>query len=239
MPSALSRSSLRGLKRPLVVATLTGSDYREQIKQFNRSRADVLELRLDTFPQKFHSFHFFRDFSRHVRSPILLTIRSRKESGKKILSAPGERMRSLLYRNLLHGADAVDIEIKSPIAAKVAGWARSEKVAVVLSHHNFKSTPSSAFLKTLERRALKLKGDVLKVAVMPKTEEDLRRFLKWGTEVKDIPVALVAMGPQGQVSRLIGFSFGSVLTYGHLGQSAAPGQISARELSKIIRGLYK
>jgi 3-dehydroquinate dehydratase len=46
------------------------------------------------------------------------------------------------------------------------------------------------------------------------------------------------MGAPAAISRTVGFTFGSILTYGHLGATAAPGQTPAPELGKAVRQIY-
>jgi 3-dehydroquinate dehydratase-1 len=111
-------------------------------------------------------------------------------------------------------------------------------VDVVHSAHNFNGVWNAPQLARFAAASRALQGDVLKLAVMPSSNEELEIFLR---QAKDVPArhkALIGMGRIGEPSRLFGFSFGSMLTYGHLGRSAAPGQIPARELTRAIKNLY-
>ena len=83
-----------------------------------------------------------------------------------------------------------------------------------------------------------MKGDIFKVAVTPLSEENTMEFLYKGYHLPSENKVLIGMGKAGQVSRFIGFSFGSILTYGHLGQSAAPGQVAVADLAKSLRQIY-
>jgi 3-dehydroquinate dehydratase-1 len=47
----------------------------------------------------------------------------------------------------------------------------------------------------------------------------------------------MAMGSLGKITRLSGELFGSVLTFGSVGTSSAPGQISVARLRKILAEL--
>jgi 3-dehydroquinate dehydratase type I len=56
--------------------------------------------------------------------------------------------------------------------------------------------------------------------------------------VKKPRLILIGMGTIGFPSRVLGYSFGSILTYGHLGKKAAPGQVPAGQLVKAVRSIY-
>jgi 3-dehydroquinate dehydratase-1 len=46
------------------------------------------------------------------------------------------------------------------------------------------------------------------------------------------------MGELGKFTRVVGFSFGSLLTYTFFGKPVAPGQIEAEELILLLEKLY-
>ena len=48
----------------------------------------------------------------------------------------------------------------------------------------------------------------------------------------------MVMGEVGSFTRVVGFSFGSLLTYTFFGRPVAPGQIEAEKLIKLLSNLY-
>ncbi len=48
----------------------------------------------------------------------------------------------------------------------------------------------------------------------------------------------MVMGEVGSFTRVVGFSFGSLLTYTFFGKPVAPGQIEAERLIKLLSNLY-
>jgi 3-dehydroquinate dehydratase I len=120
-------------------------------------------------------------------------------------------------------------------ARRLGALARRLGVAVIQSYHDFKSAGRPSDLSRLSRQT---EADILKIAVTPKNAGELSRFLSWGLSLEKIRRVLIAMGPEGTPSRTLAWSFGSVLAYGHLGVSAAPGQLSAVDTARAIRSIY-
>jgi 3-dehydroquinate dehydratase-1 len=107
----------------------------------------------------------------------------------------------------------------------------------VLSFHDFQRTPPLQELLARFRQAKDLGADVGKLAVMPRSKADVLVLLQatlQASEMLDIPVAGMAMGALGAVSRVCGGVFGSALTFA-VGQAAsAPGQIPIDELRAAL-----
>ena len=105
----------------------------------------------------------------------------------------------------------------------------------LISYHNFKTTPSLPSLKRFVRSVIRRPETIAKIACNlrnPKDLECLRKLLRSSPPGR---VAAVGMGRMGPLSRFWLPFQGSVLTYGFLDRSAAPGQVSAEELAKFFR----
>ena len=248
-PHLLKNSHAVLQSRPLVVGTLTGSQALTQLKSARSSRIDLIELRLDTF--SFLSNDIERSISKSkeillqirkvVPLPILLTLRSYKEAGQAVPSGKrfNDQWRWQVLKELIPFVEAVDVEaVSTKLLEKVSSLAAKNKGCVIQSHHNFRGVTNPSVLKKIHKQAVQGRVDILKIAVMPRTEKELRSFLRWGLSLKTPRVVLIGMGPIGFVSRFLGHCFGSVLTFGHLGTRTAPGQIHAKDLSASIRSIY-
>lgn len=80
-------------------------------------------------------------------------------------------------------------------------------------------------------------ADILKLAVMTETAEDLLSLLQFSAawrQTADRPFVLIGMGPHGVLSRISCAEFGSCLSFGALRESSAPGQLPARDLKRIL-----
>lgn len=229
--------------RPLVAVALVGSvDLDVQLRA--ALRADLVEVRLDTFPALLRAPSASAAVLRHVsatsKKPVLLTCRHPRESGAKKPASLGinEAARLKLYSHLLPVVDAVDIEVAAPFAAALARRAKRAGCAVIQSAHFFNGPSSVAAWRRLERRSRTQGADIFKIAIMPRTEKDVLSFLAWGVDVQK-PVVLIAMGELGVPSRFAAFSAGSRITYAHAGGATAPGQVGVGTLRRAIDRIYR
>ena len=242
-----SRASLLR-RRPIIVGTLTGRrDVSGQLRRAASPLIDVIEVRLDTFAAVYGpgpiaaALEIFQRVKKACRKPILLTLRSHTERGDG--APPSERMadgrRAEIVAPLLSSVALVDVELRRPrYARRVARLARRRGVTVIGSWHDFRSGGRRADVLRGSRLARRIGADVFKVAVTPESPSRLSDLFSWAEDIEGIPVALIGMGASAAVSRVIGFSFGSVLAYGRLGASAAPGQPPAAELARAVRAVY-
>lgn len=225
-------SKIRGLHpllatgRPLVVGTLHEPKGLRLVTSGKPSRlagVDVLEARLD---------HLLGSpLPRLWPLPVIATARHPSEGGAGSLS-PAQR-RNLLSE-ALEWADAVDVELRSAASlAPVIAGAHQHGATVILSHHDFRTTPGMASLKTLAKRAADQGADLFKVAVTLRTPADLSRLIEFQSSAP-VPVASMGMGPAGRFSRLVLAGFGSPLCYGWLGTPQVPGQWPALELRSLF-----
>lgn len=230
------------LHSPLIAGTLTGfRPLAEQIKRARSSRINLIEVRLDTFPLKAipEAVSLLRQVRTRSRIPLIATLRCAREGGGHLTKNMSNQERSQWLKASLPHASYVDVEIKdAALARTITQAARRKKVRVIHSLHDF--TPglrlsSHAKFSALSRKA---GGDIFKVAVTPRDNNEVEEFLRWGYQLPNPGKILIGMGRAGLMSRIIGFSFGSILTFGHLGTAAAPGQLSVRDLAQSIRDVY-
>ena len=191
--------------------------------------ADILELRADTFADA--SAAAMQTVIRGLKGlgkPVLLTIRSLSEGG--VHQMP-DRDRAALYIALMDMADAVDIELgSSAILKNVVASAKDNNKKVIISYHNFKTTPGDRKLQDVIARAREKVTDIVKIAAFAKSPEDLKRLGALLAGQNDLIV--IAMGECGRASRVFFPMLGSLLTYGSVTASTAPGQMTLREIKQ-------
>lgn len=213
---------MKKTKHPLQSALLVGTVH--NLPSLRRARRlatlpappDWLEIRLDAIVPPVEAW------SQLKRRPLLLTVRSAAEGGKRRLSVT-ERQR--LFLEYLPRASYLDLEIASlgelrpvHLAARRAG------VGVVASFHDFEGTPTIRSLKGLADRAVSAGAAVLKIATTTDDGAALARLLEFTAAEKRVPISAMGMGRLGRVSRLTLAAAGSVLNYVSLGPPAATGQ---------------
>lgn len=249
MKTVKIRKTILGEGMPKICVSLiarTLPEVREQMEILNTLPHDMIELRLDYFENLKkevleETVGIIRDYEEDTA--ILATFRTKAEGGEREIEK--EEYQSLLM-NLMEWklADAVDVEyfMGEEICNALVEQARKQGVVTVFSNHDFKKTPDREEMKDRLRNMKKLGGDVVKIAVMPQSMKDVYELLGITTEMKEelqSPVITMSMGKEGMISRLIGESTGSCLTFGAGKAASAPGQISAKELKEVLEIIHK
>ncbi|WP_313571039.1 type I 3-dehydroquinate dehydratase [Pantoea piersonii] len=237
--------------KPAIIVSTTGNDEESALKLARQAaqtpQVQVVELRVDKL-----------DFATHVDKvtqlgqamrrelkgkPLLLTLRTKEEGGSL---SPDDASYIALYQQWLEAgfADLIDIEMRIGAQAvdQLVAQAHQHHVAVILSYHDFQATPDNAdMLRRLSWQAAH-GADILKIAVMPKTPQDVSRLtdVTWQMRQRsDKPLLTMAMGGLGAVTRVSGEVFGSNLTFGTLGEASAPGQLDVQALDQVLTTLHK
>jgi 3-dehydroquinate dehydratase I len=245
-PISIRGKPAAGGKLPLLCAPLVGVDRNALLAEAAAVRAaapDVVEWRVDFF-QAIGEAGAVVDTARALRRalpglPLLFTRRSAAEGGQRV--SISEQAVADVYGAVCEAdcIDLVDYEMSNEPASLVAVREASRRrgIGLVCSYHNFQETPSAEVLGTRFRRAQELGADVAKVAAMPRRSEDVLALLSatlHASRTLDIPLISMSMGALGAPSRVIGFTFGSALSFGVAAQSSAPGQMPIAELRAAI-----
>ncbi len=140
--------------------------------------------------------------------------------------------------------DLIDVELflDRETVSRLIQTAHENGVPVIVSNHDFKKTPPKEELLDRLETMQDLGADILKIAVMPESTEDLLTLLaatEDGCRYLKQPIVSMSMGGKGVLSRVAGESFGSAITFGTAGAASAPGQLPAEELKEILEALHK
>ena len=224
-------------KGPAIAAVVADRLGKADLTRAEKTGADLVELRLDTLKKRdasalIKTLSWFRKTS---NTALLLTIRSKKEGGRYAVK-DDERLR--LFTELTPYVDGIDIELSSKkIIKEVVRIARRNKKTVVVSFHDFKATPGASALAATVKRAREAGGQIVKVAAYAKGAEELRRLsaLLIAEKKAEKDMIVIAMGSGGsKMSRVFFPLMGSLITYGSLTSSTAPGQMSVRDIKKEL-----
>ena len=205
--------------RPLVVGVIASRADLDRAFHIGKS-PDLFELRLDCIGDLVNE----KEFSR-LCAPLIITARDPREGGVNNLRI---QKRQKLLRRFLPQAAFIDIELRSANALRsTVALARKQNVGLILSFHDFQSTPSLGSLRAMARKAKSLGADVFKVATRTDTPEQLTRLLDFiGNTNLDLPLTVMGIGKLGLKSRRELMRRGSILNYAHLGRSSIRGQSS-------------
>ena len=126
------------------------------------------------------------------------------------------------------------VEAPKEWKAEMVALAKQHKVQVIISHHNYESTPSAERLQEIVTECFADGADIAKIAVAAQSEKDTARVLALHDD--DRLVVMLAMGEKGKISRVAGPLLGAPFTFvaATPETATAPGQLTASQM----RGLY-
>ena len=236
------RDTVLGRGRPKICVPILSADTEALQKQLLLLRGapyDLVEWRLDyladdSVPAVMHAM-----IRQEIRSkPLLATFRSAREGGMREID-PDEYVHA--YDGILAlGTDLIDVEMQQPegIRDLLIQKAHDHGAYVVMSYHNFESTPPHDEIIRLFTAMQESGADICKIAVMPQTKEDVAALIgashTMAWNYADRPLISVSMGELGKSSRVACRFTGSCLTFATAGPSSAPGQFSAEEVSVFL-----
>lgn len=203
-----------------IVASLTSPD---QVHAAAAAGADLIELRLDLGEGDITGR--VKECRQQSRLPIIATLRSMEEGGRFSGDA-GDWIR--IIQPVLPHVDYVDIEQRFSAHADIV---RAQDVRVIASFHT-QGMPSLFELFGLERE-LRAYGDIPKIVVTPRHEEDIIEMISF-THAARKPVCTGVMGEGFRFARLVLPLFGSEFIYCHAGVLTADGQYSVAEAKSAM-----
>jgi len=134
------------------------------------------------------------------------------------------------------GASYVDIDSQTDdsFREELIQLAISKNCRVIVSYHNFDSTPSYEELAEIADQCIQKGGNVAKIACMVRSEEDVIKLLS--LYKLDIPIISIGMGEMGKITRVAAPYLGAEFTYASYepGMEAAAGQISREDMKQIF-----
>jgi 3-dehydroquinate dehydratase type I len=216
---------------PRIIAPFTDRTRPSTLRTGVRRGLSLLEARIDLFDDV-ETEHVLENVRRaRAIAPVLATVRSGSEGGAWKRS---ERDRLALYRALTPHVDALDVELDSRIRGAVMRTARRAGRPVVLSHHDFRTTPSPSRLDDIVRRGTKAGADVVKIATFVRGPADIQRLARLLARHPTDPLVVIGMGARGRPTRVLFPALGSLFTFASLDEKTAPGQLG---LAETVSGL--
>lgn len=245
MEPVIVRGLSIGTGRPKIIVPVLGETLEQllaEAEQVQSVPADLAEWRLDWYGDVEDAGKLL-EAAKALREtleelPILATFRTAKEGGQRPISEEGYArvIRTLAESGLV---DLMDIEAFTgdELVGELIAFCHEKGVKVVLSNHDFDKTPPEAELVARLEKMEELGADLSKIAVMPRSPEDVLTLLsatRARSRAAARPVVTMSMGALGAVSRLSGEVFGSALTFGSAARASAPGQVEAGKLAQVL-----
>jgi 3-dehydroquinate dehydratase-1 len=236
MAQLVSSKNLLFSSRPLAVGVIADSAALEHFTSLDAAArsalCDVAELRLDQLQLPVVDL---RARLAGNETPLLLTSRHPAEGGQ----GPEDPVaRAAMIEPLLDLATLIDLELRSAMQMQgTIAKARAAGVPVLGSFHDFQATPSDDVLLGAVNFAQQAGLDAVKFATYLNTQEDLIRLMRLAGGTHRLRLSVMGMGPWGRVSRLVLAKSGSLLNYGFIGTSNAPGQWPVARLKELLSEL--
>jgi len=234
-----------GGELPLVCTPLVGRTREallEEVRAILPKKPDVLEWRIDFFegigriPEAVEAGKALRALA--GETPVILTRRSIREGGEKI-PAGDDEVAALYEAACAAGVcDYLDQELSSEPRHMQRAREASRKagIGLIASFHDFQKTPPGEAIFAKFTAAQAAGADVAKVAVMPRSLEDVLTLVQAtlrGRTQLPIPLITMSMGPYGSLTRMFGWVFGSSLSFAVGKSSSAPGQVPIEDLRTV------
>ena len=192
---------------------------------------DIIEWRADVLPKDdiiTVAPDIFEKFAGHE---IIFTIRTSKEGGQLTLTSE-EYVGLIREIDAIYHPDYIDFEYYShkDVFSQMLDFPN-----LVLSYHNFEEMPED--IMEIFSELTSLAPRVVKIATMPKTEQEVLDLMNYTRGFKSInpeqEFATMSMGKLGRISRLASDLVGSSWTFASLDQASAPGQVSLNNMKLI------
>lgn len=235
---------------PLICTPITGDNEEEIINQLNmlkEQEPDIIEWRADFFTElkdKERVLAVLSNIKKQTDIPVLFTIRAMHEGGEEITLHDNEKTELICDVCKYSSIDCIDYETSNDIQhlTEIKKTAEKYEKPLILSYHNFQHTPSIEVLKEKAQLAVEYGADVVKIAVMPENKEDVYHLLEATRKMDEqltVPIITMSMGEIGALSRVIGWAYGSVLTFGVGVEASAPGQVPVKALRNTIQSMQE
>ena len=237
---------LGGGALPIIITPLVGKTAEailEEVAAIAPKNPDLLEWRIDFFAA-IGDARAVVDTALAIRKasggiPVLLTRRNVTEGGNPIPIDEAAVVAMYIAACEARCVEIIDYELSNAPAdlQRLRVVSKANAVAMIMSYHNFQMTPDAATLDSKFVAAERLGADVAKVAVMPKSEQDVLTLLAATDRARQkvgVPLISMSMGGIGSLSRIMGWVYGSAATFAVGKSSSAPGQIAVEDLRTAL-----
>jgi 3-dehydroquinate dehydratase I len=213
----------------MICASLGSLSFEEckkalSIAEYAEIRIDLLDLSDDQFRMLFSS-----------KQKTIATCRADNYNDTQRL----QKLKSAITS----GVGFIDVEFESDelFREQLINFAHSHNVKVIISYHNYESTPDKNALEQIIQQSFKWGADYAKLATMATSSADNSRIL--GLYENNENLIAFCMGEKGAITRLAAPLLGSLFTYAALKAelAVAPGQLTVEQLDNLyhVMGVNK
>lgn len=222
----------------MICTTIQNRTLEEIIRLLEGSepRIQMAEIRLDRCPLDIEEIESLFSSS---DTPLVATCRV-VDDGNGTWEEAEEKLTAAVEA----GAAFLDLEIEAPkeVGKRLRRACTEYGTTMIRSSHFFAGTPSDDVLRNTVEKCRKFGGEIVKIAAMAKSGEDVARVLglysQEQTSQRQAELIAFSMGETGRASRLECLRLGSPFTYAALNdnEAAAPGQWTYSEMIAAVYG---
>lgn len=144
---------------------------------------------------------------------------------------------TLLAAAIRAGATYVDIEYEAEYDYRqmLIDLAKKHRCKVIISYHNFESTPDVDVLNKIVRRSTAMGADCVKIAITACSEVDCAKIMSLYSQYNHL--VAFAMGDIGKITRIAALFLGADFTFASVDEAhlTAPGQLTVSQMEMICR----
>ena len=185
------------------------NEYSNKYEIFNNKNIDFIEFRIDSL---LNNNYYIEDIISHLNNiktnkTNILTIRTKLDGGDIDINL-NEYSKYILYCLINSNCDYIDIEYNLYNKNKKLfdDCIKKYNKKVILSIHFFKNCFTKDYYIDLINEMAKNKSDIIKIAIMPKSREDVFNIMEAGNllknKIKNKKFILIAMSKLGILSRV-------------------------------------
>ena len=203
---------------------------KELLKKAKNLHTDFMEIRFDFLKET--EIKEALEFVKPHSSRSVFTIRSKSQNGK----FKGSETERKFYLKLLSKNDPMFLDVELDTLKtddELLQYLRSNKTNILVSHHDFSSTPSIDELQFFLKEMKNYSNNV-KLITTANNLADSFRILDLYQYSGNSRLISFAMGDYGVLSRILSTLAGTApFTYASINKALAPGQIDILTLRKI------
>jgi len=199
---------------------------------------DIVELRADCLVDPHAAVSFLHERARAIERPLIVTMRSPEQGGRAEIDYETRRgfWSALDHSNAGYFID-LELDMVQDFASVESAKLPVDWSRVICSYHDFTRVPDD--LERIFELMAATPAGTIKIAVQADDAVDCLPLFKLLERAQGEGREMIAigMGEAGVMTRILGPSRGSFLTYASLdGDSGnAPGQLTAQELRDVYR----
>jgi 3-dehydroquinate dehydratase-1 len=210
------------------IAAQDAQQLKQQAEQAFELGADFVEIRFDFL--KTADLQAAVDAAKPFKGKAVFTLRSKAQGGK---FAGSEQDRITWLKRLADQKPMLlDVELDTMQENdELADFL--EKTPILISWHDFQSTPPSDELADVLSE-MRIYSNYVKVVTTAKSTEDSLRLLDMYEGAIGLNPIFFAMGEAGVISRVLCTIVGNApFTYASLDKAVAPGQLTVKQMRKL------